>query len=121
MSIRRGDPFSQTVLQLARLIRPTFFPNDERFLLALPTEPTMPDPRSMKFIEMTGAQLAEIITDSELHIDDLESAGVCETTIVRVNQHGDIEVRRPHKWDIVGGLLGNFEDRVKKSTGLDWA
>ena len=46
----------------------------------------------MKFIEMTGDKLAEIINDGELHNTDLESAGVKESTIVRVNQHGDIEV-----------------------------
>jgi len=75
----------------------------------------------MKFIEMTGETLGKIITDGELHIDDLEAAGVTPHTIVRVNQHGDIEVRRPHKWDVIGGLLGNFEDRIKSETGHEWA
>jgi hypothetical protein len=42
-------------------------------------------------------------------------------TIVRINQQGDIEVRRPHRWDVIGGLLGNFEERVRKTTGFDWA
>ena len=74
----------------------------------------------MKFIEMTGSQLSEIINDGELHIEDMASAGVQETSIVRVNQHGDIEVRRPNKWDVIGGLLGNFEERIKKTTGIDW-
>lgn len=80
----------------------------------------MPETQRMKFIEMTGAQLAEVITQSELKREDLESAGVVESTIVRVNQHGDIEVRRPNKWDIIGGLLGNYEERVRQTTGLDW-
>ncbi|HMP79879.1 MAG TPA: hypothetical protein PKD54_10540 [Pirellulaceae bacterium] len=75
----------------------------------------------MKFIEMTAATLAEIINDGELHVNDFEAAGIDLQTIVRVNQHGDIEVRRPLKWDVVGGLLGNYEDRVKQKTGLDWA
>ena len=75
----------------------------------------------MKFIEMTGEQLSEVINDGELHVSDLENAGVNHATIVRVNQHGDIEVRRPKKWDVVGGLLGNFEERVKKTTGFEWA
>ena len=75
----------------------------------------------MKFIEMTGEQLAEVINDGELHIADLASAGINDTSIVRVNQHGDIEVRRAHKWDVIGGLLGNFEDRVKQTTGFEWA
>ena len=74
----------------------------------------------MKFVEMTGAMLAEIIDDSEIHADDLVTAGVMPTTIVRINEQGDIEVRRPTKWDVIGGLLGEFEARVRKSTGFDW-
>ena len=74
----------------------------------------------MKFIEMTGETLAEIINDGELHIEDLEDAGVSNDSIVRVNQHGDIEVRRPRKWDVIGGLLGNFEERILKTTGREW-
>jgi len=80
----------------------------------------MPETQRMKFIEMTGAQLAEVITESELKREDLESAGVIDSTIVRVNQHGDIEVRRANKWDIIGGLLGNYGERVRQTTGLDW-
>ncbi len=79
------------------------------------------DGRGMKFIEMTGATLAEIIDDSELHEQDLGGAGVSENTIVRINQQGDIEVRRANKWAIIGGLLGKFEERVKAKTGFDWA
>lgn len=75
----------------------------------------------MKFIEMTGKSLAEVVNDGELHDADLEVSGVSEDSIIRINQHGDIEVRRPHKWDVIGGLLGNFEDRVKEKTGYDWA
>jgi hypothetical protein len=74
----------------------------------------------MKFIEMTGRTLAEIITDGELHSQDLNGVGVSAESIVRVNHHGDIEVRRAHKWDVIGGLLGNFEERIKKTTGFDW-
>lgn len=76
--------------------------------------------KNMKFIEMTGETLSEIISDDELHMD-LSSAGVGNTSIVRVNQHGDIEVRKANKWAIIGGLLGKFEDRVKEKTGFDWA
>ena len=75
----------------------------------------------MKFIEMTGATLETIITDGELHNKTLDDAGVSGFSIVRVNQHGDIEVRRAHKWDVIGGLLGNFEERIKKTTGYDCA
>ena len=28
---------------------------------------------------------------------------------------------RPEGWDVVGGLLGDFEQRLKAETGLDWA
>ena len=70
---------------------------------------------------MTGATLAEIINDSEIQTQDLGSAGVDDGSIVRVNHHGDIELRRSNKWDIIGGLLGSFEERLKQITGLDWA
>ena len=80
----------------------------------------MTEPRPMKFIEMTGATLAEIVNDNELHDQNLSGAGVLESSIVRINQHGDIEVRKSNKWAIVGGLLGQFESRVKEKTGFDW-
>ena len=32
----------------------------------------------------------------------------------------DIEIRNAHGWDVVGGLLGDFADRVKQQTGRDW-
>lgn len=70
---------------------------------------------------MTGATLDKIISDGELHSQDLNGAGVADDSIVRINQQGDIEVRRAHKWDVIGGLLGNFEERIRKTTGCDWA
>jgi hypothetical protein len=75
----------------------------------------------MKFIEMNGQQLQAIINDGELHVMDLASSGVKDDTIVRVNEQGDIEVRRRDRWDVIGGLLGNFEQRMKKITGLEYA
>ena len=75
----------------------------------------------MKFIELTGESLEQIVDDGELHGNDLKDAGVVPSSIVRINQQGDIEIRRPLKWDVIGGLLGNFEERVKKNTGLEWA
>ena len=75
----------------------------------------------MAFIEMTGETLERIVGADELHHDNLEAAGVSTTTIVRVNRQGDIEVRRSHGWDVIGGLLGTFEERVHKETGLEWA
>lgn len=73
----------------------------------------------MKFIEMTGATLESMLSEKELQ--ELSGAGVNDNSIVRINQHGDIEVRREVKWDVIGGLLGNFEDRIKKQTGFEWA
>jgi hypothetical protein len=75
----------------------------------------------MSFIEMTGATLERIVADDELHHDDLATAGVNGQTIVRVNRQGDIEVRRPGGWDVIGGLLGEFDERIRRETGLDWA
>lgn len=75
----------------------------------------------MKFIEMTGKTLRDIVSSDELHVDDLATAGVEDDTIIRVNLQGDIEVRRPDRWDVIGGLLGNYEQRMKKRTGMDWA
>lgn len=75
----------------------------------------------MRFIEMTGKQLARVINEGELRIEDLQAAGVTEDTVVRVNEHGDIEVRRPDAWDVIGGLLGEYDQRIKGITGLDWA
>ena len=75
----------------------------------------------MKFLEVTGETLAQIINDDEIHADDLMTAGVTPQSILRINEHGDIEIRRPTQWEIVGGLLGNYEERVKHATGRDWA
>lgn len=75
----------------------------------------------MKFVEMTGKSLKAIVKDDEIQQKDLVAAGVADHTVVRVNQQGDIEVRLPHGWDVIGGLLGNFEERIQKETGMDWA
>lgn len=74
----------------------------------------------MKFIEMNGSTLEAVVNSSELHSPDLSTAGVLPDSIIRVNEHGDIEIRQANKWAIVGGLLGNFQDRIKKETGFDW-
>jgi hypothetical protein len=75
----------------------------------------------MKFIETTGKVLAKIITEGEIGADDLRKAGVQDDTIVRINLHGDIEVRRKNQWDVIGGLLGDFDTRTQQATGLNWA
>jgi len=75
----------------------------------------------MKFIEFSGKTLRDLVTEEEMPSQDLNAAGVNDDTIVRINQQGDIEIRRPAKWDVIGGLLGEFEKRLTESTGMDWA
>ncbi len=76
---------------------------------------------AMKFIEMSGAQLMTVLSSDEVSPAELKSAGLTENCLVRINQQGDIEVRRDHGWDVVGGLLGDFEKRIKKAATRDWA
>lgn len=73
-----------------------------------------------QFIEMLGRQLLRIVTEGGPTPDELARVGLKEDSIVRVNRQGDIELRRPDRWDVIGGLIGEFEDRVKQETGLDW-
>jgi hypothetical protein len=75
----------------------------------------------MKFIEMTGQTLARIVADDLTAPIDLKAASVTDGTIVRINEQGDIEVRRRADWDVIGGLLGDYDERVRAATGLDWA
>lgn len=70
---------------------------------------------------MTGKTLLRILTENEFTPKELTEAGVTDETIIRVNRQGDIEIRRSKGWDLIGGLLGDFEHRVQKETGLDWA
>lgn len=74
----------------------------------------------MKFIELTGKSLLEIVDSDELQVRDLARAGITAETIVRINQQGDIEVRRPDRWDLIGGLLGDFAQRIQSRVGMDW-
>lgn len=74
----------------------------------------------MRFLEMTGQTLAAIVEDVELTAEGLEASGVQNDTIVRINEHGDIEIRQPTKWSVIGGLLGDYRSRIKKRTGMDW-
>ncbi|MBN2476722.1 MAG: hypothetical protein JXB62_19080 [Pirellulales bacterium] len=75
----------------------------------------------MRFIEMSGKTLRRVVSDNELTAEDLASVGLADDSVVRVNRQGDIEIRRAASWDVIGGLLGNFEERIKRETGLDWA
>lgn len=73
----------------------------------------------MKFIELSGRKLSELLRDDEGL--DLHKLGVEDDTVVRINEQGDVEVRRPEGWDLVGGLLGSFVDRIHHQTGMEWA
>ena len=75
----------------------------------------------MKFVEMSGKSLAELIREDEIDIEDLRKAGVTDESVVRINEQGDIELRRTDGWDVIGGLLGDFRSRIKQQTGMDWA
>ena len=74
----------------------------------------------MKFIELSGTALQRIISDDELHPHELARLGVTNESVVRINRQGDIELRRPDRWEVIGGLLGEFEERIKNETGLEW-
>lgn len=72
-----------------------------------------------KFIEMSGKTLLRVINEQEL--EALHRLGVGDDSLVRVNLQGDIELRRADRWDVIGGMLGDFDVRVRQETGLDWA
>jgi hypothetical protein len=75
----------------------------------------------MHFIEMSGKTLKRIISEDELQAMELLHIGVTDESMIRVNRQGDIEIRRHSSWDVIGGLLGDFDHRVCRETGLDWA
>jgi hypothetical protein len=75
----------------------------------------------MHFIEMTGKTLLELRGIDELNVEELRRLGVKESSVVRINRQGDIEIRRPDRWDVIGGLLGDYEHKVREATGLTWA
>jgi hypothetical protein len=74
----------------------------------------------MQFIEMSGKALLRIVREEGPSPKELAEVGVTEESVVRINRQGDIEIRRPDRWDVIGGLLGDYEHRVKRETGLDW-
>jgi hypothetical protein len=76
---------------------------------------------NVQFVEMSGKILLEIVRDGKPSPSELAKVGVTEESMIRINRQGDIEIRRSDRWDVIGGLLGDFEDRVKEATGLDWA
>lgn len=75
----------------------------------------------MQFIELTGKTLLDVVNDGEIDFKELRESGVNSDSIVRINKFGEIELRKLSGWVMVGGLIGGFEDRLRKLTGLDWA
>lgn len=74
----------------------------------------------MQFIELTGKTLLDVVNEGEIDFKELHDAGVTGDSIVRINKFGEIELRSKNQWTLVGGLIGNFEERLMRLTGLDW-
>ena len=74
-----------------------------------------------EFIELTGKTLLDVVNEGEVDLGQLHEAGVTGDSVLRINRHGEIELRCKRSWMLVGGLIGNFEDRLMNLTGLDWA
>lgn len=74
----------------------------------------------MQFIELTGKTLLDVVNDGEIDFKELHDAGVTGDSILRINKYGEIELRTQNEWILVGGLIGNFEERLYKLTGLNW-
>ncbi len=75
----------------------------------------------MEFIEMSGKTLLRIAKGIGPSPAQLKGLGVSKESIVRVNRHGDIELRCEDHWDIIGGMIGEYEALVRRETGLDWS
>jgi hypothetical protein len=73
----------------------------------------------MKFVEMNGATLLKLAGEEELA--GLEAAGVTADSQVRVNPQGDIEIWQRGEWSIIGGLIGDYANRIRQLTGRDWS
>jgi len=74
-----------------------------------------------EFIELTGKTLLDVVNEGEVDLGQLHDAGVVGDSILRINRYGEIELRKKSSWIMVGGLIGNFEERLREMTGLDWA
>ncbi|HEX5446853.1 MAG TPA: hypothetical protein VFW87_23760 [Pirellulales bacterium] len=72
------------------------------------------------FIELSGGALLRVVSDEEIPIDELRRLGVADDSLVRVNAEGDVELRRADRWDVIGGLLGDFAERLRRETGREF-
>jgi hypothetical protein len=73
----------------------------------------------MKFVEISGETLLKLADQEQ--IPGLRASGVTEQSKVRINPQGDVELQQQGGWSIIGGLLGDYESRIRKLTGLDWS
>ena len=74
----------------------------------------------MQFIELAGKTLLEMQGVDGLSVDELKKLGMTDVSVGRINRQGDIELRRADRWDVIGGLLGDYEHRLRSATGMDW-
>jgi hypothetical protein len=74
----------------------------------------------MKFVELSGRVFTRLVRDEEIPTSELIKAGVIDDSVIRINEQGDIELRRPEGWDVIGGLLGDFRTRIRHETGMEW-
>lgn len=72
----------------------------------------------MKFVQIDGATLLKLAGEEELA--GLKSAGVTSHSQVRINPQGDVEVLDHGEWSIIGGLIGDYANRIRHLTGQDW-
>jgi hypothetical protein len=74
----------------------------------------------MKFVELSGRVFTRLVRDEEIPASELIKVGVIDDSVIRINEQGDIELRRPEGWDVIGGLLGDFRSRIRHETGMEW-
>ncbi|MGD9722484.1 MAG: hypothetical protein AB7O59_13345 [Pirellulales bacterium] len=72
----------------------------------------------MQFVEMTGATLFRLADEDQ--VPQLRAAGVDDQTKIRINRQGDVEMLTRGSWSVIGGLLGDFEVRIRRLTGQGW-
>jgi hypothetical protein len=72
----------------------------------------------MNFIEINGAMLLKLADDDQ--VAGLRAAGVSDRSKIRINPQGDIEIHNNGGWTIIGGLIGDYKNRIRKLTGRDW-
>ena len=72
----------------------------------------------MNFVEINGATLLKLADDDQ--VAGLRAAGVSDRSKIRINPQGDIEIHNNGGWTIIGGLLGDYKNRIRKLTGRDW-